>query len=68
VNNAMTIDELEAARDLYSKEIDRLERQGAEFGFTSEQVTHLVDKLKWVRDEYNTIISYHRDRSGKVGQ
>jgi hypothetical protein len=49
----MEIDELEAVRDLYEREIVRIEGIGArpEFGVTAAQVSHLVDKLKSMRDE-----------------
>jgi hypothetical protein len=63
---AMTVKELEAARDLYAKQIFRLEEMGAnpEFGITDEHVSRLVEQLELLHDQYDAMISYYREGDG----
>jgi hypothetical protein len=56
---AITIDELEAARDRYAEEIRKLEETGPnpQIGITSAQISRLIETLEALRDQCTAMIS-----------
>jgi hypothetical protein len=56
---AITIEELEAARDRYAEEIRRLEDWGPnpQFGIAAQHVSRLIETLEALRDQCTAMIS-----------
>jgi hypothetical protein len=56
---AITIEELEAARDRYAEEIRKLEEMGPnpQFRITAAQISRLIETLEVLRDQCTAMIS-----------
>ena len=61
---AITIEELNAARDRYEKEIRKLEETepNPQFGITAAQISRLIETLELLRDQCTAMISSYGRR------
>jgi hypothetical protein len=61
---AITIEELEAARDRHAEEIRRLEEAepNPQFGITAAQISRLIETLELLRDQCTAMISSYGRR------